>query len=443
MASILRFLIIICVNIVLGQSQWHIETVEAMQEPNRASKSYIVLDSANNPYIAYIRFNFYFPDPANVCYARKEAGNWTTSNTASDAYPADYLEVTALCLALDSQNYPYITYTTGFESTQRLKLVYYNGSSYDTMGIDGPHITKAAIVLDTLNMLKVGYQYNNLYQKFASYDGHYWSYDSIGAGGFYSGKVSLWLDSDGYYHYAYDYYNGNLLVGYAYGAPSNWLSSIVDTGRWPSMKLDANNLTHITYRNPVDPGGKLWYAFFDGTNWIKTLVDTNNLRLLAPSIDIDNSGHVHIAYLQERSADYQLKYAYYDGLMWQFELIDSGLAWHVPSLAVTGDGSAHISYFKKGVSLFHAYRDPIDISEWPKTKARPNRLVSLPNPFVSFAIVPGFEQENFVVYDVRGAQVGKYQGNHIGVDLNPGVYFIRSEDIRNVFIKIMKAPGQR
>jgi len=51
--------------------------------------------------------------------------------------------------------------------------------------------------------------------------------------------------------------------------------------------------------------------------------------------------------------------------------------------------------------------------------------MATPNPFVSFARVPGHEAERFALYDVSGRQVGTYKGDRIGEGLAPGVYFLK------------------
>jgi hypothetical protein len=47
-----------------------------------------------------------------------------------------------------------------------------------------------------------------------------------------------------------------------------------------------------------------------------------------------------------------------------------------------------------------------------------------PNPFSSFAVVPGHETERFVLSDISGRKVGICNGNRIGEGLPPGVYFL-------------------
>jgi len=47
-----------------------------------------------------------------------------------------------------------------------------------------------------------------------------------------------------------------------------------------------------------------------------------------------------------------------------------------------------------------------------------------PNPFSSFAVVPGHETERFILSDISGRKVGIGNGNRIGAGLPPGVYFL-------------------
>jgi photosystem II stability/assembly factor-like uncharacterized protein len=47
-----------------------------------------------------------------------------------------------------------------------------------------------------------------------------------------------------------------------------------------------------------------------------------------------------------------------------------------------------------------------------------------PNPFTSFATLPGHEAERFSLYDVSGRKVGTYRGDRVGEGLAPGVYFV-------------------
>jgi len=53
-----------------------------------------------------------------------------------------------------------------------------------------------------------------------------------------------------------------------------------------------------------------------------------------------------------------------------------------------------------------------------------NGIKAWPNPFVSFARVPGHEKEQFALYDITGRKMGTYTGERIGADAPSGVYFL-------------------
>jgi len=66
------------------------------------------------------------------------------------------------------------------------------------------------------------------------------------------------------------------------------------------------------------------------------------------------------------------------------------------------------------------------------------RMMAKPNPFVSFARVPGYEAERFELYDISGRKVGTYRGDRIGEGLGAGVYFLRSSDGKDKPLRIVK-----
>jgi len=65
-------------------------------------------------------------------------------------------------------------------------------------------------------------------------------------------------------------------------------------------------------------------------------------------------------------------------------------------------------------------------------------LKARPNPFLSFAAVPGHELEHFELYDIAGREVGIYKGDRIGDGLSPGVYFLKPEEQNTKSVRIVK-----
>jgi hypothetical protein len=66
------------------------------------------------------------------------------------------------------------------------------------------------------------------------------------------------------------------------------------------------------------------------------------------------------------------------------------------------------------------------------------RLTPTPNPFTSFATVPGHSSESFSLYDVSGRRLGVYRGDRIGGGLVPGVYFLRAESGGGKPVRVVK-----
>jgi photosystem II stability/assembly factor-like uncharacterized protein len=81
----------------------------------------------------------------------------------------------------------------------------------------------------------------------------------------------------------------------------------------------------------------------------------------------------------------------------------------------------------------------IEDEETGVLNSRPNVFWRvLPNPFTSFARVPGHEAERFALFDVTGRKVGIFKGERIGEGLRAGVYFLRPEDRNARPLRIVK-----
>lgn len=61
-----------------------------------------------------------------------------------------------------------------------------------------------------------------------------------------------------------------------------------------------------------------------------------------------------------------------------------------------------------------------------------------PNPFSSYARIPGHERESFILYDVSGRKVGQFPGNRIGENVAPGVYFLNPIERPAKLMRILK-----
>jgi hypothetical protein len=61
-----------------------------------------------------------------------------------------------------------------------------------------------------------------------------------------------------------------------------------------------------------------------------------------------------------------------------------------------------------------------------------------PNPFTSFARIPGHESDRFSLYDISGKLVGTFRGDRVGEGLSPAVYFIKPGDGPGMSLRVVK-----
>jgi len=65
-------------------------------------------------------------------------------------------------------------------------------------------------------------------------------------------------------------------------------------------------------------------------------------------------------------------------------------------------------------------------------------LKTTPNPFTSFASVPGHSSDRFALYDISGRKVGVFKGDRIGLGLSAGVYFLKPQGLDSKPLRIVK-----
>jgi hypothetical protein len=75
-------------------------------------------------------------------------------------------------------------------------------------------------------------------------------------------------------------------------------------------------------------------------------------------------------------------------------------------------------------------------------KVAAGSIRTVPNPFVSFARVPGHEAEQFELYDISGKLVGTYRGDRVGEGLSPAVYFIKLDAEPGRSLRVVKVGPQ-
>ncbi|MGD8451108.1 MAG: hypothetical protein PVJ57_04765 [Phycisphaerae bacterium] len=156
---------------------------------------------------------------------------------------------------------------------------------------------------------------------------------------------------------AISYYEPFDGLGYAWFVDGEWQSTIVHSavevesaGLYSSLAVLPDGNPAISYMYSIYEGksltdADLMYAWFDGTQWQRTTVDTGGAEVNVgefTSLAVLPSGYPAISYVD--ATNHTLKYAWYNGSLWHSAVVDSSaLVTGFTSLAIVG-GEPAISY---------------------------------------------------------------------------------------------------
>ncbi|OGN95063.1 MAG: hypothetical protein A2Z75_02750 [Chloroflexi bacterium RBG_13_50_10] len=264
--------------------------------------------------------------------ARAEEGTW-------DIQTVDDIDVMSTSLALDSNGYPHISYTTG--GLTSLHYARWTGTQWVKEMVDDVPAIVTSLALDGNDLPHIGYTTfvpgdDSLH--YARWTGTAWAKETVDESDVFD--CSLALDSDDRPHISYSTIGGASLH-YARWTGTAWAIETVDdiAVMSNSLALDSNDRPHISYTT----GGtdSLHYARWTGTEWVKETVD--DIDVIATSIALDSSDRPHISYA---TADFlgSLHYARWTGAAWAKETVDPADVWEC-SLALDSNNRPHISYF--------------------------------------------------------------------------------------------------
>ena len=271
---------------------------------------HMVIDDNDELHVAYTASS----GSAKVIYMHYDGTSWTDTLVSSNA------RFGAVGVAVDSNNYPHISYAVDGEYCgDGLRLASYNGSSWGYQGIDigDNRGCESAILIDENDNIYIAYQNrDNSKLKIATNKSGSWDLYTVDTGtslsNLYPGYMtSMAMDGQGQFHIAhFDEKEDDLR--YSTGAPnSQWVTTIVEssghTGRDPSIALDFSGNPHIAYNSWS--GWDLKYAVYNSTtsSWDKSSISTTGDVGKGNSLIIDPNGVMHVAFSDEDND--VLKYA--------------------------------------------------------------------------------------------------------------------------------------
>ena len=258
----------------------------------------------------------YSTNTNKVVYMHYDGSSWTSTQVSASA------KVGPVGIALDSNNHPHISFVaSGSYCGNGLRLASFDGSGWTTNSIDSGSNKgcDSAIIIDGNDNAYIAYQDRGQSKlKFATNKSGSWITYAPDTGGYniaYPGYYSsLAMDHQGQFHIAH-YDSDNDDLRYSTGIPNGaWNTDVVDssgdTGRNPSIAIDAAGDPHIVYRSWN--GWKLKYATLNPSspNWqVSTIENGGSVgdgTGESNSIIIDD-GTIHVAYTDETNG--VLRYA--------------------------------------------------------------------------------------------------------------------------------------
>ena len=272
---------------------------------------HMVIDANDHLHLAYTTYTQW---DETLVYMHYDGTSWTDTLVSSNA------RFGAVGIAVDSNNYPHISYAAdGQYCGDGLRLASYDGSSWSYTNIDqgSNRGCDSAIVIDESDHMYIAYQDRSSSKlKIATDKSGSWDSYLVDTGtspsNLYPGYMtSMAMDQQGQFHIAHQD-NKEYDLRYSTGAPnSQWTTTIVDatghTGRDPSIAIDAADQPHIVYH--TWSAQNLKYATIDQVtgNWTATTMANSGEVGEGNSIFIDESGVMHVPFNDDTSD--VLKYA--------------------------------------------------------------------------------------------------------------------------------------
>jgi uncharacterized repeat protein (TIGR01451 family) len=187
----------------------------------------------------------------------------------------------------------------------------------------------------------------------AAAQGQAWTFECVDCPPWFAiTERSLRLDAVGNPRVAF----GGDHLAYAWYDGAHWWQETADDSPGiggASLALDGAGQPHVTYWDGSNSAVR--YAWRDALGWHVETVEGGEGFWLGggTSLDLDGEGRPHVAYVDRSHKE--LKHAHRDALGWHAEVVDAVSDEDYTSLAVDGDGFAHVSY-ASGL-LKYAYQD--------------------------------------------------------------------------------------
>jgi hypothetical protein len=229
----------------------------------------------------------------------------------------------------------------------------------------------------------------------------------------------------------------NKALGWACGVTGTMIHTSDSGATWQTQNSNVTNTLYwVMFPTPlygwaVGTGGTIIATTDGGTTWNRQTSNTNLPLYSAAFVDAQRGWVVGDSGIALQTTN--------GGQTWSFDTTRTKIPLFAASFTDQDHGWS-IGGF--GLTLGYGRAGQYGVEQGGPDKDRDfaslNRVRALPNPFVSYARVPGHEKERFALYDVSGRRVGTYTGERIGADIGSGVYFLMAENTGSAPVRVVK-----
>jgi hypothetical protein len=346
----------------VNQLDWSIETIDQGGSEVGFYTS-ITLDSDDYPHISYFDHAW-----GTLKYAKYTGTQWEiesieTIDLVTESYPGYGWWTFHSSIALDSNDYPHISYNTASTTASGyLKHAKWTGSDWSIETIDGGTLSGSgfgefsSLAIDSTDKPHISYKGNGWEVRYAHWTGSSWDIESIYPNPQVVDSTSLVLDSNNNPHIVYaDRYNEELV--YATRTSDGWTAESVDSSLgsiWDaSFELDGEDNPHITissYTISSDTSIQYDFEYYTLTNgvWNSEPINTDSsIKVAEHSLKLDTNNNPHVSYQAQdtTNSDYAIRYAALRNNQWQVEILDTESDYFAfPSIALDSNNYPSICY---------------------------------------------------------------------------------------------------
>ena len=334
---------------IIRPGNWAIATVDEMEGTGKAVS--LAIDTAGVPHIGYY-------DAANrhVMYATRGDTHWQLEQVADSSGTA------STSISLDRSGSPTISYGDGLHyGTLFYAARTQSGWNISTVdkGSAGDAGRFSSLARDRDGVPHIAYTDGHtfatlMYATMNTSTGS-WDHVAIDNGGEVGDTgygSSLVFDATGHPHIAYTAGKHFADLMYAFKDGASWAIMRVDdgggktksTGLNPSLALDSHGFPHISYYSDSDTD--LRYASWNGTAWVKEIIDTDNNEGKYSALVIDAQDRPYIGYYD--SSYGELRYATKNTpeSAWKIHIVDTeGDAGQYVKAALDPTGHPGFAYY--------------------------------------------------------------------------------------------------